>query len=66
MLQSVFTKLPGVLSAKFFNIDMGRGRVVILDFSRPRSTSNVSLRLFKGGGGGGEGMSSQKIFKIHF
>ena len=30
MLQSVFTKLPDVLPAKFFNIDWGRGGVVIL------------------------------------
>ena len=30
MLQSVFTKLPDVLPANFFNIDWGRGGTVIL------------------------------------
>ena len=30
MLQSVFTKLPDVLPDNFFNIDWGRGGIVIL------------------------------------
>ena len=30
MLQSVFTKLPDVLPAKFYNIDWARGGIVIL------------------------------------
>ena len=30
MLQSVFTKLPDVLPANVFNIDWGRGGIVIL------------------------------------
>ena len=30
MLQSVFTKLPDVLPAIFFNIEWGRGGIVIL------------------------------------
>ena len=31
MLQSVFTKLPDVLPANFFNIEWGRGGIVILE-----------------------------------